>query len=88
MKETEPISAEQKNRRTLILGISLLSLFSFVKLGFFAKKRNIISCAPSDEVKTMKFLSQDGLLVEVDVSKIKSLQEKVSDKELQGWVKK
>ena len=88
MKETEPVSNEQKARRTVILGISLLSLFSFVKLGFFGKRKNIISCAPPEEIKTMKFLTQDGLLVEVDVSKVNSLQEKVSDKELQDWIKK
>lgn len=88
MKDQEPVSSEQKTRRTILLGVSLLSLFSFVKLGFFSKKRNVISCAPPEDVKTMKYLTQDGLLVEVDVSKITALQQKVSDKDLQQWVKK
>ncbi len=36
----------------------------------------------------MKVLSQDGQLVEVDVSRIKRLKEKISDEELQNWIKK
>jgi hypothetical protein len=36
----------------------------------------------------MKVLSQDGRLVEVDVSKIKILKGKISDQELQDWIKK
>ena len=36
----------------------------------------------------MKLLSQDGQLVEVDVSRIKSLQKKISDQELQNWITK
>jgi maltodextrin utilization protein YvdJ len=58
-------------------------------MGFFSKKKNIIACAPlADEKKTMKFLTQDGQLVEVDISKINSLKEKASNKEMQQWVKR
>ncbi len=88
MKETAPVSQETKTRRTVWLGVGLLSLFSFFKLGFLSKKKNIIACAPPEDVKTMKFLTQDGQLVEVDVSKVKSLQEKASNKEMQDWIKR
>ena len=88
MKETAPVSQETKTRRTVLLGVGLLSLFSFFKIGFLAKKKNIIACAPPEEIKTMKFLTQDGQLVEVDVSKAKHLQEKASNKEMQDWIKR
>lgn len=88
MKETAPVLKETKTRRTVLLGVGILSLFSFLKIGFLGKKKNIIACAPPEEIKTMKFLTQDGQLVEVDVSKIKSLQDKASNKEMQDWIKR
>ena len=89
MKEKELLTTETKTRRNVLIGISLLSLFSFFTFGFFSKNRNIISCAPPlVEKETMKFLSQDGQLVEVDISKITALREKASNQELQDWVKR
>jgi hypothetical protein len=46
----------------------------------------VIACAP--EIKTVKFLTQDGTLVEVDASKIKTGKEKISNQQLQSWVNK
>lgn len=89
MNDKEPVSNETKTRRTLVMGIGLMSVFSFFTLGLFSKKRNIIACAPPEEKKTMKFLDQNGQLVEVDISKISnSAKEKASNKELQEWVKR
>ncbi|MEO8172875.1 MAG: hypothetical protein ABI581_07320 [Sediminibacterium sp.] len=87
MKKTEPVSTEQKTRRTLLSGIGLLSIFSFFRLVFPVRKKDIISCAPPAEKQTMKFLTQDGVLVEVDVSNLNSSKEKISDKGLQAWIK-
>jgi hypothetical protein len=54
-----------------------------------SKKKPVISCAPPSEKKeTMKVLSRDGKLVEVDVSKIKRIRGKISDEELQNWIMK
>jgi hypothetical protein len=87
MEETESIQPELKTRRKLLAGIGLLSFFPFIKL--FSKKTPVISCAPPPEKKeTMKVLSRDGHLVEVDVSRIKRIQGKISNKELQNWIKK
>jgi len=36
----------------------------------------------------MKMLTQDGRLVEVDISRINGTKEKISNKQLQDWVKK
>jgi hypothetical protein len=89
MKDVESIPQEVKTRRKLLAGIGILSLFSVWKAGIFSKKAPVISCAPpADKKETMKVLSQDGRLVEVDVSRIKQLQAKISDQELLGWIKK
>jgi hypothetical protein len=89
MQEQETVSKEQKTRRSVLMGIGIMSIFSFLTMGFFSKKKDIIACAPpADEKKTMKFLTQDGQLVEVDISNINSLKEKASNKEMQQWVKR
>jgi ribosomal protein L1 len=76
------------SRRKLITGLGLLGLFPIVKFGFLTKKKNLISCAPEIKNTTMKMLTQDGRLVEVDISKMKGTKEKISNKQLQDWVKK
>jgi hypothetical protein len=88
MKEIESISGELKSRRKLLAGLGILSLFPILKAGIFTKRKPVISCAPPAQKETMKLLSQDGKLVEVDVSKINLLKGKISDQELQGWIKK
>jgi hypothetical protein len=40
------------------------------------------------KVRTVKMLTQDGKLVEIDASILASGNKKISDKELQNWVKK
>jgi hypothetical protein len=79
---------ETNSRRKLIAGIGALSLFPLAKLGFFNKKKDVISCAPEAGTKKIKLLTQDGTLVEVDMSKIKSSKQKISNEQLQSWVKK
>ncbi len=87
MKEMAP--STMKSRRKLLAGIGLLSLLSIFKFGLLGKSKNVISCAPPpEEKKTMKVLTQDGQLVEVDISRIAARAPKVSNKELQEWVKK
>ena len=85
----EPIKLDAKNaRRTLIASIGTLSLFPLLKLGIFSKKREVISCAPEAPTRTVKMLTQEGLLVEVDISKLKGDKHKISNKQLQTWIKK
>ena len=91
MNDAETVRPEVKVRRKLLAGagLGLLSLLSIFKSGLFSKKNAVVSCPPPAEKKeTMKVLSQDGKLVEVDVSKIVRSQGKISDKDLQNWVKK
>ncbi len=75
-------------RRKLVLGIvGVLALFPFLKFRIFKKDKKAISCAP-EKPETIKLLTQDGRLVEVEISKLSSSKEKISNQELMGWVKR
>ncbi len=88
MNTENKILTDASTRRKLLAGIGALSLFPILKFGFLAKKKDVISCAPETKSQTMKMLTQDGRLVEVDMSKIQGTKEKISNKQLQDWVKK
>ena len=87
-EEIEQFPDTNKTRRSALVGIGLLSLFSFLKFGFFTKKKEVISCAPPLNSEMVKMLTQDGQLVEVDIANLGALRPKISDKELQQWVKR
>jgi hypothetical protein len=86
MSDIDPTQIQENSRRKLIAGLGVLSLFPIAKLATSFKKKEVIACAP--EIKTVKFLTQDGTLVEVDVSKINGGKEKISNQALQNWVNK
>jgi len=86
MSDIDPTHKEENSRRKLIAGLGVLSLFPIAKLATSFKKKEVIACAP--EIKTVKFLTQDGTLVEVDVTKINGGKEKISNQQLQSWVNK
>ena len=93
MSDTTNVPDTQNQRRTLItVGLGLIALFPILKSSFFRKTKNVISCSPAGaEPKTVKFLTQDGKLVEIDASKlhsVKATQGKISNEGLQDWVKK
>ncbi len=90
MKEQEiAVTGKQNTRRKLIWGMGLLSLFPLLRFGRFAKKKEVISCVPeTPAVTTMKMLTEDGKLVEVDITHLPaSAKQKISNKDLQGWIK-
>lgn len=89
-KYTNPHLPTPSTRRKLLFGVglfSVFSLFSFSRLNLFAKKKTVIPCAPEKLTKTVRMLTQDGQLVEVEVSKFSSDKRKVTNQELQNWVK-
>ena len=86
MSDIDQKKKEEPSRRKLIAGLGVLSLFPIAKLATSFKKKEVIACAP--EIKTVKFLTQDGTLVEVDVTKINGGKEKISNQQLQSWVNK
>ncbi len=87
--KNQPLNTNS-NRRKILAGIGLLSLLPFFirKRFLLPKPEEVIGCGGTNGAGTMKLLSQDGELVEVDISKITKMQQKVSDKEVLQWVKR
>jgi hypothetical protein len=79
------------SRRKFVWGVGILSAFAAVGaatgLPFFGKK-NAISLKAEGKNSTVKMLTEDGRLVEIDEVLITSGKKKISNTELQQWVKK
>jgi len=75
MKEIQKI---QSRKKFLLWGAAALS--SVTALRFFGGTKKKKS-------ETVKMLAQDGTLVEIDKEHLVSIQKKITDSELQHWVK-
>ena len=64
-------------KKFLFLGLSAVAFFSVFKFTRQGKKK-----------KTVKMLTQDGKLVEIDQVLIRGTKRKITDTELKTWVKK
>jgi len=73
------IEEKKVSRRKLIGWLGVLSMFTMAGAAF--KGWN------TKKPKTVKMLTQDGTLVEVDASLLAANKKKVSDHELRNWVK-
>jgi protein-disulfide isomerase len=69
----------QSRKKFLLWGAAALSSVSVLRF-FKAPKKQ--------KTETVKMLTQDGKLVEVTVSAIPSKKKKITNKELQNWIKK
>jgi hypothetical protein len=69
------------SRRKMVLwGAAVLSAIPLLRWTFSSKKEK-----PSE---TIKMLTRDGKLVEVDKRYVSVKKEKIEDEELRGWVKR
>ncbi|HZX75156.1 MAG TPA: hypothetical protein VFE57_12090 [Cyclobacteriaceae bacterium] len=66
-------------KKFLFSGLSLAAITAF----FF--KREV---KPEEKKQTVKFLTQDGKLVEIDVDKLPSSKKAATKEDLQNWIKK
>ena len=76
MQESKKIQSRKK-----FLLWSAVALSSVSVLKFFKAPKNKNS-------ETVKMLTQDGRLVEVNISAIPSKKKKITNKELQNWITK
>lgn len=67
-------------RKMVLWGAAVLSAIPLLRWTFSAKKEK-----PSG---TIKMLTRDGKLVEVDKRYVSVKKEKIEDEELRGWVKR
>jgi len=89
MDNTEKTVPEKTpSRRKFVWGLGIFSLFAAFMAGtglsFFANKTSKAKSAN----KTVKMLTQDGRLVEIDESLINVKRKKASNTDLQNWIKK
>jgi len=68
---------KQDRRKFLFAGLSLAAIWASIR---FIKQ--------PEPKKTMKFLTQDGKLVEIDVDKLPQKKEAATKTDIQNWVKK
>ena len=76
MQESKKI---QSRKKFLLWSAAALSSVSVLKFFKAPKKKNS---------ETVKMLTQDGKLVEVNISAIPSKKKKITNKELQNWITK
>ena len=92
-EESEQTAPQKNNRRKALRNIGILSLVPLIKFSFLSNffsnnKDNREEVKPEQQAETMRFLTQEGKLVEVDISRLKSSGKKISDSELRAWIKK
>jgi len=75
-----PIEKNKITRRKLLGWMGILSLTAMAGAALKPWKNK--------KVTTVKMLTRDGKLVEIDASLLAVNKKKISDKELQNWVKK
>jgi hypothetical protein len=75
------------SRRKFVLGVAVLSVLAAIGITS-APKKIIVSCDPSQKKKTIKMLTEDGKLVEIEEDKLMGQRKKITDEELKSWVKK
>ena len=74
------VGESKVTRRKLVSWLGVLSLFTMVGAAFKPWKNK--------PPKTVKMLTRDGTLVEVDAIFLETNKKKITDKELQSWVSK
>jgi len=76
MQESEKLHSRKK---FILWSVSALSSVSVLKFFKGPKKK---------KTETVKMLTQDGKLVEVNISALPTKKKKITNKELQNWIKK
>jgi len=75
-----PTEKNKISRKKILGWMGILSLTAMAGAAFKPWK--------TKKATTVKMLTQDGRLVEIDASLLAANKKKISDKELQNWVKK
>ena len=77
LKIFSTVMKKQNRKSFLISGLSLAAIAAFFKWGSQPEKKN-----------TVKFLTQEGKLVEIDVDKLPVAKRTASKADVQNWIKK
>ena len=88
MQQNNNSESRKKFLRWSAAALATVTAFSF--FGFSRKgKKGIIALNENDEKKeTVKMLTQDGKLVEIDKALLSTSKRKITNEELQSWIKR
>ena len=77
---------EDPSRRKFVLGFGVVSLLAALGITLTPRKisTKILACGPMQPRKTEKLLTQDGVLVEIEVDKLTNERKKITDEELKS----
>jgi hypothetical protein len=81
----EQLQKPSTRKKFLMWGAAILSAVTFSK--YFTGPNNP-AVKENSESNTIKMLTQDGKLVEIDKTLLASSGKKISNEELQQWIKK
>lgn len=87
LKTNQMENKKTATRRKFVLGLGILSVLGVFMRPFISKKV-IVSCGPVNKKKTVKMLTQEGTLVEIEESMLQGQGKKITDEGLKSWVKK
>ncbi len=73
---------KQNRRKFISWGVASAALLTAARFLLPAKSK------PESKTQMVKMLTEDGKLVEVDIAALNSEKRKITNKELQNWVKK
>jgi hypothetical protein len=76
-KKDKQISENSSRKKFIFLGLGAAAFFSVFKFMKPAKKK-----------ATVKMLTEDGKLVEIDQDLVSGKKRKITDAELKNWIKK
>lgn len=104
MNKKEGSEQSPPSRRNFLRGVGLFSAFTVLATlagRLLPGKRKALSCAPETKKKMVRMLTQDGKLVEIDAALLGPgalpgqtpgrplvSGKKISNEELQNWIKK
>lgn len=80
MEQKQPISSRKK---FLLWGAAAFSSFTFLR--FFSGSK--VGNKEAAKAETVKMLTEDGRLVEVDISKLPSAKTRIIDNDVHDWIK-
>jgi len=88
----ESVSSKSKNsRRSFAQKFGLAAIIAMMAPWFTRslshKSSGILSCIPNGTKKTVKLLTEDGMLVVIDEDRLPSSMRRISNEELQQWIK-
>ncbi len=91
MANNENITEEhQASRRRFVYGLVAASVMTAIAARFripFFRKSNAIACEPHANKRMIKMLTEEGKLVEIEESLLTKNRRKITDAELQKWIK-